>query len=409
MELQLSIKKIIGIVFTLAIVVFVAASAGNLVENVDSNEIKIFQDPIDGDLHFHTTAGMKKQMFASIVRYEKRGQVEFTPPKNVDIDSKSAQQFGYRLRFNDQGGATLFGTISYTLPTDEGHLRLLREKYPSISMIENQLIRQALSKAIYMTGPTMSSKESTSEMRPFLLEYILDQGNEGAYQTKITEKKVTDTLSGEEKTITVAEIVEDPNSPNGRKRQEVSPLKEFGIKLFNFEIVKIRYDDAVQKQIDEQRQITMQIQTAKAQAKEAEQNAIKAEWEGKAIAEEAKWLQEKENYGEIAAAEKRKKVASLAAEEAEFYKTEKDLRADADANYNKKMIVSDGALKQKLATYERVMGKFAEEFGKQKWVPEIVMGANGKTGGTTNAATDLMNMLSTKTAMDLKVAVKPGK
>lgn len=409
MEVQMSMKKIITAAFSLILVIALAFSGNRLVENVDTNEIKIFQDPIDGELHFHTDAGMKAQMFASVVTYPKKGEVVFVPPTEIAIKSKDADIYGYRLRFNDQGGATLFGTISYKMPTDEKNLAKIREQFPSVKQLEKELIRKAVSKAIYMTGPTMSSRESTTSKRPLIIEYILDQVNDGPYKTESIEKKVLDVLSGEEKTLTVADIVMDKDAPNGRVRQEPSQLKEYGITAFNFEPISIKYDPGVKTQIEEQRQITMQIQTAKAQAKEAEQNAIKAEWEGKAIAEEAKWLQEKENYKEIAAAEKKKIVAELASEEAAFYKTEKDLRAAADANYKKKQMVADGALTQKLKTYENVMGKFAEEFGKQKWVPEVVMGSNSTSSGSNNAATDLMNLLTVQTAKQLKVDVMPGK
>ncbi len=62
---------------------------------------------------------------------------------------------------------------------------------------------------------------------------------------------------------------------------------------------------------------------------------------------------------------------------------------------------ADGALTQKLTTYENVMSKFATEFGKQKWVPEIQMG--GQSGGTGNTVNDLLSLLTTKTAKDLSL------
>ncbi|MEK7130486.1 MAG: hypothetical protein AAB793_02420 [Patescibacteria group bacterium] len=65
---------------------------------------------------------------------------------------------------------------------------------------------------------------------------------------------------------------------------------------------------------------------------------------------------------------------------------------------------ADGALEIKLNTYERVMAKFASEFAKQKWVPELQMGTNGSANG--NAAVDMINLLTVKTAKDLGLDLK---
>ena len=47
------------------------------------------------------------------------------------------------------------------------------------------------------------------------------------------------------------------------------------------------------------------------------------------------------------------------------------------------------------------MGKFAEEFGKQKWVPNIQMGA--PASGNSNQASTLIDMLTAKAAKDLSL------
>jgi len=64
---------------------------------------------------------------------------------------------------------------------------------------------------------------------------------------------------------------------------------------------------------------------------------------------------------------------------------------------------ADGALQPKLLTYEKVMTKFATEFGKQKWVPEVMMGSGAQGRNNQNAAQALIEMLSVKTAKDLSL------
>ena len=46
---------------------------------------------------------------------------------------------------------------------------------------------------------------------------------------------------------------------------------------------------------------------------------------------------------------------------------------------------------------------YAIEFGKQKWVPEVQFGDNGGAKGSSNEASDLINMLTVKTAKDLSL------
>ena len=60
---------------------------------------------------------------------------------------------------------------------------------------------------------------------------------------------------------------------------------------------------------------------------------------------------------------------------------------------------ADGALEHKLHTYETVMERFAIEFGKQKWVPEVQMGGSGEGAG--NEAGNLINLLTATTLKQL--------
>ena len=87
------------------------------------------------------------------------------------------------------------------------------------------------------------------------------------------------------------------------------------------------------------------------------------------------------------------------------YKQEQTLRGEGDAAYKRLVMQADGALAQKLATYEAVMGKFATEFGKQKWVPEIAMGS--ASGTQVGQAAQFIELLTVKAAKDLQLNLKP--
>lgn len=405
-----------GLIAVVVSVIFLGVFASKVGTNVDDAEILVTQDAYDGDITVYNTGGFKWIWFAGTVDYLKRGQLEFAPPvdgdnvSTVSLDSEEAKAYGLRLRFNDKGGATLYSQFSYIMPDDEELIKKIRAKYPSEAAMERDLLRPVITKAVYMTGPTMSSEESTAVKRSELIGSIMDQINNGPYLTENVQEKVEDTLSGKMKTITVARIVEDIEAPNGRARQEVSPLKEFGIVVVNPEIKKIKYDKQVEDQIEAQRKITMDIQTAVAKAKEAEQNAIKAVEEGKANAATAKWKQETINAKDIALAEKNKKVAKLAKEAAVFKKQEEILLGQGEAERKRLNMKADGALKMKgdiLIKIAEINAGAIRDY-KGNWVPQIVAGGGAGGGGGLGAQT-MVEAMTIKALKDLSLDLSVGK
>src|ERR1035437_6020866 len=80
--------------------------------------------------------------------------------------------------------------------------------FGSQEAIENMLITPIITKSIYMTGPSLSSKESSAEKRNYLLSYVEDQAAEGVYKTKIKEDTTIDASTKEKKLTQHVEIIE---------------------------------------------------------------------------------------------------------------------------------------------------------------------------------------------------------
>lgn len=138
------------------------------------------------------------------------------------------------------------------------------------------------------------------------------------------------------------------------------------------------------------------VQTAKAQALEAQQQAIRAEEEGKAAATRAKWKQEEIKAVEVTKAEQAKEVAELQSVEAKF-KAEKIIqegRAEAEAN---RLKVQAGLTPQERAQLEKDIAiGVAEALAKSnvKWIPEImVIGGSGSNSTNAMDAVGLNMML----------------
>ncbi len=384
------------VLFAIAAIVLIALS-GSIVESVDADEIVVIQDPVDGELHFYFSPGLKYQNFGTAQHYKKESQYWFSSA----VDQGSAADQSIKIRFNDGGHAKISGSIRFKLPMDETNMSKIHMLYGSQEAVEQQLIRTVIEKSVYMTGPLMSSKESYAERRNDLLSFIDDQAAYGVYKTTTKEVKGIDPLSGKEKTVTVVEIVKDTTA-NTLKRQGESPLADIGIGIYNLSINKIVYDEVVDQQIKAQQKAIMDVQTAIAETKKAEQNAIKVEEEGKASAAKAKWDQEVIKAKMVTEAEQTKEVARLGAEEAEYYKKEQTLRGEGEATYKRLVMQADGALKQKLETYENVQKYWADAVKGYtgNWVPNIVM---GESQGNSNGANKLVDFMTVKYANDLSL------
>ncbi len=398
------------------VVIFFSFMAKGLIETKEPDEILVIQSAYDGKLTWYTqTESWVWQVWGEPTVYKKRDIYEFDKwVESNDPKVPGRCINGIDVRFNDGGHGTICGSIHFEMPMDTVNLTKVHTKFKGQAAVKRALIETITGKSVYMSGPLMSSRESYAEKRTSLLFYIEDQIQHGVYRTIQTEKHVKDAITGADKTATVVDIV---NGPDGKpERQEKAVLDEFGIKAFNFAIKRMPYDDTVEKQIQEQQKITMDVQTAIANAKKAEQRGLTVTEEGKANAAEAKWRQETIKATEVTRAEQEKAVAITDAEKsrdvaklnkdaAEFYKQEQILRGEGDATNRRLVMQANGALEQKLTTYEKVMKYGFDAVAKQKWVPEIQYGSSGSSSGSSGVM-GMMEALSTKALRDLGLDMK---
>jgi len=254
----------------------------------------------------------------------------------------------------------------------------------------------------------MTSKESYAEKRNDLIYYIEDQASRGVYKTRQMEVKEIDALTQEEKLVTKVEIQHDTKGLP--MRQEISPITLNSIKLYNISINGISYDANVEKQIQTQQQAIMNVQTAMANAKKAEQDVITISKQGEAEAAKAKWEQEVIKAKEVTQAEQRNKVAQLDVETAKLTKQKETLEGEGIAAKKRLVMQADGALDQKLEAYKVVSKYWADAVASYpgNWVPQIIMGG-GDNKGNNNAAMNMMEMLSIKAASDLGLDMRNNK
>jgi regulator of protease activity HflC (stomatin/prohibitin superfamily) len=273
-------------------------------------------------------------------------------------------------------------------------MKMIQTAYNGMDRLMNDLVAQNVVKVIYASGPLMSAFESYAEKKNDMVFYITDQLTNGVYKTTIREEDSIDSFTGETKKVKVASLVADEHAPNGYVRSEKSPFTSYGVIIDQVSITEITYDEKVNQQIQTQQQANMSIQTKKAEALAAQQDAIKAEAEGKAAAAKAKWEQEKVKATEVTKAEQEREVSRLAAEKAEFDKKRIIAEGEAEAAANRAKVAA-GLTPQERAEWEyKTKVGVAEALAKTEW-PRIVMG-NQNSGGNT-----AMDVIALKQMNDL--------
>jgi hypothetical protein len=149
----------------------------------------------------------------------------------------------------------------------------------------------------------------------------------------------------------------------------------------------IVYDDEVEAQIKVQQQAYMQVQTAIANSKKAEQDAITAELQGKAAAAKAKWEQEVLKAQAITQGEQERDVARLAAETAQL--SAQKIRTEAEAqSYANSKLVSAGLTPQERAQFEK-----DTRIGVAEALAKITLPTTYMAGGGGNGQASMLESL----------------
>ena len=388
--MQISKKSIFGGLIAVLAIVFVCC-LGRIGEDVKNEQIVVNQYPFTGKMEYWTTPGYHWQWFGKTTSYYKTSQLWF------GSDNEEGEQMGNPIPviFNDASDGQIYGSLRVKLPTDPMYLARIQTDYNGMDRLMTDLVRPTVNKVIYASGPLMSAFESYAEKKNDLIEYITDQLNNGVYKTTVKTIETVDPITGEKKTVKIASLIADENAPGGYRRSEVSPFSYYGLEIGQVAVSKIGYSETVRKQIAQQQEANMMVQTSKAKTLAAQQEAIRAEEAGKAAAMEAKWQQEKIKAVEVTKAEQAYEVARLEALEAK--EVAKKIREQGEAEaHAARLKVQAGLTPLERATIEKetAIGVAQALAGSEvRWVPEVmVTGGNGSNGANPMDAVGL-NML----------------
>jgi len=412
--IKTSPKLTIGIVLAVALLAILVMAFG--INNAGHRTV--VQYPT-GTLYVKFSPGIYPQWFGTAEVYN--DVITFDYDKSsAEVDS-SIDQVGISVRYQDGGTGTVYGKARFSLPSDEETMLHLHKAFRSNRGVSQKLIKSVTEEGMNLTAGLMSSEEAYAEKRSIFTQWSSQQISKGKFQTKLEKIDTVDESTGKTVTKNIPVI---SFGADGLPIHLFSDLADYGITVNGFQITDWDFEPKTLQQIATKREATMAIITAKANAERAKQDAITSEEQGKANVMMAKYEKEVVKEKAIVDAQREKEVAVISAQKsvevarqhkleaeqkklaAAEYKQEQILRGEGDGAYKRIVMEADGALAQKLATYERVMERFASAIEKQKWVPEVQMGESGNGG--SNAMT-LIEMMSVKAAKDLALDMEVKK
>lgn len=419
-------KSIVALALLIVVGLVCVLCANNIVETNRAGQFQIKQAAVSGKMSARMTPGMYFQNFGTLTTMAKAFTFNFTSDKDDSGDTLSDESI--EVRFNDGSICDISGSVRVIMPTTEDEAVALVEKfgYTSLDDLKEKLIKKAVRNALRSSANLMSARDSYSEKRLDYIQWTWDQIQNGLYQTEEKSEVMEDIVTGQKVTRNIKIIKRDDGG--NPLRQEDNALHGTGITLSNFEIKGFGYEPKVEAQIAKQQEAIMNIETAKAEAQLAEQNAKTEEAKGKSLVMEAKYRKEQEKIQATVEADKEKEVAEieaskkvavaeLAKEEAEIEAKKKVavaeldkqaaelekaatiLRGEGEAESKKLIMAADGALQVKVNAWVEAQKAWAEAY-KTRPVPGVVIGGSGSTDGET---LDFSDALAVKLLNDLNV------
>lgn len=398
--------SLLATVFVLALALVL--TSGALIETNRAGYIKIKQAAVVGTLNVHDEPGMFPQLFGEVFEYKKADTFFFS---KYETEGGSMDE-SIPVRFNDGATANITGNVRFELPKSKDNLLDVHQKFRSYESLVHEGIQQVVSESVILTAALMTAEESYTTQRAHFAELAWDQVANGVYITERYESEIIDPRTGETTTKTLVKIKRDDSGAPVRK---ANPLEEYGIRLFQFVIKDIDYEQSVQTQIAAKRAALMDVVEAKANAEKAIQDRKTAEEVGKKNVAVAQYEAEVEKIRAVVQGQKEKEVAELQAakklqvaeldaQAADLEKKAVMTRAEAEASRARKLLEADGALDRKLATVVRIHELWAAAYTAQRPTPDIVMGGEdgALTGPGPNPAMSMMEVLTLESLKQLQ-------
>jgi regulator of protease activity HflC (stomatin/prohibitin superfamily) len=412
--LNLKLRHYIAIGITIMCIIFGILLGGQLVSTVERGTYQVKQAAVTGTMTAHLEPGMYGQWFGDIITFPNAETFYFT----LDSSEGMKHDQSITVRFVDGSTCKISGTVRIVYPQTEQNAvdLVVKNGFKSKLDMEHKLILPTLRNVLRQTANMMTARESYAEKRADFVAWSWDQLENGAYVTMNEKREIVDPISGE-KTIQAFKVIK--RDDQGKPIYHTNPLL-CGVTLQNFEIKSFEYSKKVQQQIATQQEALMNVATAIAKSKQAEQEKVKAKAEGEAMVMKSKYEKEMQKVKAVVQAQQEKEVAELHAEKnkqvskldadaAAFERTANILRGEGEAQRKRAVLAADGALDQKLKAWQNAQQFWANAYATRK-VPQMYLSGGGGGKGPDQASLNMNTMMSVWLAnqIGLDLTMKKG-
>lgn len=307
------------------------------------------------------------------------------------------------VRFNDATTAGVSGITQYILPIDEGQMLAIHNAHKTPEAFVQRRLAPYTVECLKSSAQLMSSEMHYSGGRAQMTQDYMDQLRNGSYLLNIKETIVYDSL---EKSNKRQYLVQIQTSAKGDKLRKFSSIKEYAVLVGDAQITDVDYEKKVDEMLAKKIDAATRASISKQELMTAQQKQLTAEAQGKQTLVEIEYKQKQQQTIQVVKAETEVELArqdlikqDIARQAAEKEALKIKTLADAEAYAKQRVMVADGALDKKLATYERVQEYWAKAFSEYggNIVPNYVSGG----GSTSNGATQFMELMGMKAAKDL--------
>ena len=288
-------------VIAFAIIMGIVCLFGLIGRNDDQNW-QILQYP-SGSVRVINQPGYYNKWFGTVTTYPRNWQVEYNSEEGKDWSTK--------VTFNDGGWANMDSIIRFASPTDTEKQRAFHQLFAGSEENVEAAVWAHLADAMKSSGPVMSTSEHQSARRSEYNALVQEQLDKGVFQMKKVERQLLDQTDEKGKPITVyaTEVILDAKGQ--AEVTKASPLTDFGIKVTQFSITDVRYDEQTVKQFVTKKEAFLAAENSKAQREKEVQERLMVIERGLREKAESEAMANKQKATEVINAQREKEVAEL--------------------------------------------------------------------------------------------------
>lgn len=295
-----SLKSKLKIAGGIVLVIVALAFCFGLVGKNDDQDWQVLQYP-NGSVQVINTPGYYMKWFGSVTTYPRNWQVEYNAHDGADWSTK--------VTFNDGGWAHMDSILRFASPTTTDKQRAFHQLFAGNEKNVESAVWAHLSDAMKSSGPVMSTSEHQSARRSEYNALVQDQLDKGLFEMKKVEKQLLDQTDEKGKPITVyaTEVLTDKEGKS--LVTKASPLTDFGIKITQFSITDVRYDEQTQRQFVTKKEAFLAAENSKAQREKEVQERLMVTEKGLREKAEAEAIANREKATQTINAQREKEVA----------------------------------------------------------------------------------------------------